>query len=815
LNEDLSESRKRFAPDLSRLSALQRQLRFFTAHVARATAEPARGDVATASTAALAFHPHPLNVQTRAQTDSLDEIEARCSELESELLEMDRSEQVLLRDINQAVEHQHVLRSVTGQHAAAEQFHDEVDERAASGTWRLRSSAGGVELGVISNGANSAIAQRAELSSIVGVLEQSRVAQFERQAWRSLHGNLFAQKYDIAELLRANRALDRFCKKTIFVILCRGAASRSKIVTLLEAYDSRVYACPSDPVERQQMLTATRERLAELSEVLARTTAHKQRLLANVYGHLAAWSARVERERATCNALNQLRWDHGHRYLVGQAWCVAVDVPHVHATLRDAATRVGSATMPVLKVLSHAGAEPPSHFRTGEFTGAVQALVDAYGVPSYLEINPAVLACVTFPFLFGVMFGDVGHGSMLLVVALVLIGAERRYGAALAASDEIASMLLSARYLILAMALWSIYAGLLYSDAFGISFAVARSHWARPVAGGGTVAVQCRPGTIAFGLDPIWKGAANEIEFTNSLKKKTAVVLGVVHMTVGIGLSGANALFHSRTNDFWGEFVPQLLMFLCSFGYMVLLIVIKWVSPGPAPTVINLMIDMFLSPGKCCTESTELFSGQGSLQVLLLVVVVAAVPWMLFVKPCMVGRRRRRQRKGYRLAKKRDDDDAGRDDDAHVFEMDDAAGAAGEDEFEPVEEHGYAEAQVHQAIHTIEFVLGTVSNTASYLRLWALSLAHVELSVVFWEHVVEAALASGSGVLVFVAMSVWLALTVGVMLAMEALSAFLHALRLQWVEFQSKFYRGEGKRFVPFSFRSAGAGASADDALRD
>ena len=332
------------------------------------------------------------------------------------------------------------------------------------------------------------------------------------------------------------------------------------------------------------------------------------------------------------------------------------------------------------------------------------------------------------------------------------------------------------------MAVFSIYVGLIYNEFFSIVTTIfGSSRYACATDASITDPEQIKadpsicpsafnnglemvsPGSpYPFGVDPAWHGTRTELPFLNSMKMKMSIVLGVIQMNLGVVLSYFNQKHFGDSLSTICEFIPQMIFLNSLFGYLSILIVAKWASGGVAD-LYHTMIYMFLTPGDVdcggeCPEN-QMFTGQGFVQILLLLAALVAVPWMLFPKPYILKKRNEERTRSLSYGLLQENEDV--ESNPRNGGGDGMAVAHGhEAEFE------FGEVIVHQMIHTIEFVLGAVSNTASYLRLWALSLAHSQLSAVFYDRVLMAGVQSGSVIGLVIAFAVFAGATLGVLLVM-------------------------------------------------
>jgi len=278
-------------------------------------------------------------------------------------------------------------------------------------------------------------------------------------------------------------------------------------------------------------------------------------------------------------------------------------------------------------------------------------------------------------------------------------------------------------------------------------------------------------------------------------------------MTFALCLQLPNHIKFKRPVDIYANFLPQIIFLQSIFGYLALCILYKWTidwstSAVQPPSILNMIIDMFLKPGIVLPES-QLYPGQSFVQTVLLLLALVCVPWMLITKPYLIWKEMKKiQDQGYVGLDQADG--SGRYADEVLEGEEEGNGRAIVESAESDEEHhDFGEVVIHQVIHTIEFCLGCVSHTASYLRLWALSLAHAQLSEVLWSMTIAGFLGPTT-VMGWIALllmgTLWFQLTIGILCIMEGLSAFLHALRLHWVEGNSKHFEGGGHPFTPLTF---------------
>lgn len=184
--------------------------------------------------------------------------------------------------------------------------------------------------------------------------------------------------------------------------------------------------------------------------------------------------------------------------------------------------------------------KPPSLFRLNEVTWVFQEIVNTYGIPNYKEVNPTVFTVVTFPFLFGIMFGDIGHGAVLFLVGAVLCFLADFIRKKAPAMEGI----LCIRYLFLLMGIFACFAGVIYNDFMAIPLYLFDSCYtmeeihmeshhieSHRVSADNSIPmivkqkVDC---VYPVGIDPAWHLGANELAFLNSLKMKLSVILGVL-----------------------------------------------------------------------------------------------------------------------------------------------------------------------------------------------------------------------------------------------------------------------------------------------
>ncbi|XP_050138743.1 V-type proton ATPase subunit a1-like [Malus sylvestris] len=765
LNADKSPFQRTFVNQVKRCAEMSRKLRFFRDQISKA---------------GLLSSVHPV-----LQPDiDLEELEIQLAEHEHELLELNSNSDRIQHSYNELLEYKMVLQKASGflvssnSHAASEER--ELDENIYSNDHY------GDEVSLLEQDIRPGPSDQSGLRFVSGIICKSKALRFERMLFRATRGNMLFNHAPADELMMDPLSTE-MVEKTVFVVFFSGMQAKTKILKICEAFGANCYPVPEDTTRQRQITREVSSRLAELETTLDAGICHRNKALASVGFHLAKWMNMVRREKAVYDTLNMLNFDVTKKCLVGEGWCPIFAKPKIQEALQRATFDSNSQVGVIFHVMD-AIDSPPTYFRTNRFTSAFQEIVDAYGVARYQEANPAVYTVITFPFLFAVMFGDWGHGICLLLGALVLIARESKLSAQKLGSFM--EMLFGGRYVLLLMSLFSIYCGLIYNEFFSVPFHIF-----------GGSAYKCRDTACSevhtiglikyrdpypFGVDPSWRGSRSELPFLNSLKMKMSILLGVVQMNLGILLSYFNARFFSSSLDIWYQFVPQMIFLNSLFGYLSLLVVIKWCT-GSQADLYHVMIYMFLSPTDDLGEN-QLFWGQRPLQIILLLLALIAVPWMLFPKPFILKKlhTERFQGRAYGMLGTSEMDLEVEPDSARQHH----------------EEFNFSEVFVHQMIHSIEFVLGAVSNTASYLRLWALSLAHSELSTVFYEKVLLLAWGYDSFIIRLIGLSVFAFATAFILLMMETLSAFLHALRLHWVEYQNKFYHGDGYKFKPFSFAS-------------
>ncbi|CAK7894901.1 V-type proton ATPase subunit a, vacuolar isoform [[Candida] anglica] len=885
LNSKLTPFQRTFVMELRKIDTVESQLSYLFQMME--TYKTIRSDLYSS------FSP---GAEPLATATEVDDMVNRVKEIHQRISQLHESYTSLESKKFKLIENRYVINAVNNFHSQSSgsnrpreqafdfEIHDESDDEDDVALLNGRNHS--LELGGTVEMDSEAL-EDSGFNSISGSIVREKVPLLRKILWRTLRGNLFFHDVPIETESSSDSQLN---EKNIFIIYIHGDFLKQRVRRIIQSLDGVIYGNVDGSASvRNETLAQLNHNISDLESVVESTRSHLVSELVIFQDSYVQLYFAVQREKRIYQTLNKFDTDGTRRCLVGEGWIPKSELNKIRGSLKNLIRRkthvaspssssqesisltgtgissataesahsnfslgvddedilgendeeIGGSLIAVVNELT-TNRTPPTFHKTNKFTAAFQSIIDAYGIATYQEVNPGLASIITFPFMFAIMFGDLGHGFIVFLISLFLIKNEYQFGL-MRNKDEIFEMAFNGRYIILLMGFFSMYTGLIYNDVFSKSMTLFKSGWEWEFPEGydyakdGAITLTAKKivgKTYWFGLDWIWHGTENNLLFTNSYKMKLSILMGFIHMNYSLYFSLVNYRFFKSRVDIIGNFIPGFLFMQSIFGYLTLTIIYKWsvdwIGQNRAPPgLLNMLINMFLAPGKI---DEQLYPGQKFVQIVLVLIALVCVPWLLVYKPMVLKRQNDNAvQLGYSDLHSQLHHDLQLHEEEEALESleNELNHDGGDDEIdmlngdfrfpndiEPLninstshgdhDEFNFGDIVIHQVIHTIEFCLNCVSHTASYLRLWALSLAHAQLSSVLWSMTIQNAFGGGTGPMgifkVVVLFGMWFVLSVCILVLMEGTSAMLHSLRLHWVEAMSKFFIGEGYAYEPFTF---------------
>ncbi|MFW9865324.1 MAG: V-type ATPase 116kDa subunit family protein, partial [Candidatus Thorarchaeota archaeon] len=404
----------------------------------------------------------------------------------------------------------------------------------------------------------------------------------------------------------------------------------------------------------------------------------------------------------------------------------------------------------------------PTIMKNNIFVRPFETLTRMFGTPSYSEIDPTPFLAITFPLLFGLMFGDIGHGIVLIIAGVV---------GALLFRNKKGSDFLNFCWIIFYCGWGAILCGFLYGEFFGM----------HDIEIGGQVLVHLNPIKLSSIIPE-----PNILLIISGIGAVILIIGGIERMIsrpkkrrwiIGLGLTlillplilivltpVLDITLHNPISNILTVFSFAVLIGVIhiNLGWFIQLLN-YWRQSKKYLAISDSLIKILLLSGGTYLIFTYKFNINSWISLDLLFGIVPFYPILFVVIPGIL----------LIILKPL----------GKVFGV------------PYLKKESYTELVGEGSMETFETFLSILSNVASYIRLLALALAHISLMIAIQA---MADLIQGQGALVEVIKIIGLIFGNIVVVLIEGLLVFLNALRLNFYEFFFKFYSGTGTEFYPF-----------------